>query len=358
MSGRPCFAEELGTLAPIIANEKLSAEYLKTTLANLYIHDCRGMLWWCTFDQLHLKHPPYTWCAVERQLGLFHIDRSMKPVAKTVKEFQEKIAALPFKNLPSMQKEALVVLTSSGEGWASAWGAFLLAKKAGFDVEFCYSSGVLPDKDLYIVPSVATIEGVSYELHLALMEKARNGATVLITYDNAMMAPFDSEIGVESLGREDSEQTVQVELAGEVLDFHLRSRLILDAVDSEVLLRDTDGRIVFTRKQAGKGQVFFCALPLEKECTTHTGKVDKKYFEFYRIAAKEICDARPLRSTDEMVTVTIHPTGDGKVIAAIVNNSSRDVQKPVELHKEWQAVGELPAEIPAREMLFVELKRK
>jgi hypothetical protein len=59
-----------------------------------------------------------------------------------------------------------------------------------------------------------------------------------------------------------------------------------------------------------------------------------------------------------MVTVTIHPTGDGKVIAAIVNNSSRDVQKPVELHKEWLAVGELPAEIPAREMLFVELKRK
>ena len=99
-------------------------------------------------------------------------------------------------------------------------------------------------------------------------------------------------------------------------------------------------------------------MPLEKECTTHTGKVDKKYFEFYRIAAKEICDARPLRSTDEMVTVTIHPTGDGKVIATIVNNSSRDVQKPVELHKEWQAVGELPAEIPAREMLFVELKRK
>lgn len=357
-SGRPCFAEELGSLAPIIASEKTAAEYLKTTLANLYIHDCRGMLWWCTFDQQHLPHPPYTWCAVERQLGLFHVDRSLKPVAETVKAFQEKVAALPFKNLPAMQKEALVILTSSGESWASAWGAFLLAKKAGFDVEFCYSSGVLPEKELYIVPSVATIEGVSYELHKALMEKVQRGATVLITYDNAMMAPFDSELGVESLGRDDCEQTVLVELGGNLLDFHLRSRLILDAVDSEVLLRDTDGRIVFTRKRADKGEIFFCALPVEKECITHTGKVDGNYFEFYRIAAKEICDARPLRSTDEMVTVTIHPTGDGKVIAAIVNNSSRDVQKPVELHKDWLTVGELPFEIPAREMLFVELKRK
>ena len=358
LSGRACFAEELGSLAPITASEKTAAEYLKTTLANLYIHDCRGMFWWCTFDQQHLNFPPYTWCAVERQLGLFHNDRSLKPVARVFKEFQEKVASLPFKNLPPMQKEALVVLTSSGESWPSAWGAFLMAKKAGFDVEFCYTSGNLPDKDLYIVPSVATLEGVSYDLHKALMEKARNGATVLISYDDAMMAPFDSELGVESDGRDDSEQVIQAEFGGEVLDFHVRTRLILRAVDSEVVLRDTEGRIVLTRKQSGKGTIYFCALPVEKECITHSGSVDKNYFELYRIVAKDICEARALRSTDRFVTVTLHPNGDGKLIAGVVNNSSRTIQNPLELHQAWKAVGELPSVIQPREMLFIELQSK
>ena len=151
---------------------------------------------------------------------------------------------------------------------------------------------------------------------------------------------------------------MQAELGGELLNFHLRSRLSLKAVDSEVLLRDTDGRIVLTRKQVGKGTVYFFALPAEKECISYSGNVDKNYFELYSIVAKDICEARPLRAADRFVTVTIHPVSDGKVIAAMVNNSSRAIQNPVEVNPAWQVNGELPAVIPPREMLFVELQSK
>jgi endo-1,4-beta-mannosidase len=45
ISGRPCFAEELGTLGPMICSEETAANYLRSAMFSLWANDCRAMLW-------------------------------------------------------------------------------------------------------------------------------------------------------------------------------------------------------------------------------------------------------------------------------------------------------------------------
>lgn len=54
---KPCFVEEIGTLGPMIASDAIGADYLRTNLFSLWAHDCRGLLWWCAYDQKHLTPP-------------------------------------------------------------------------------------------------------------------------------------------------------------------------------------------------------------------------------------------------------------------------------------------------------------
>ena len=128
---RPCVAEELGTLAPTVAGENSAAEYLKNTLYQLWVHDCEGLFWWCAFEQSHLEHPPYQWCAVERMLGLFHQDGTPKPVANVLRDFAEMRKSLPFEKLPPFRKEIVCILTGEQDSWMAAYGAWNLAKQAG-----------------------------------------------------------------------------------------------------------------------------------------------------------------------------------------------------------------------------------
>ena len=68
-----------------------------------------GYLWWCGFDQGKLDFAPYTWTAIERELGLFTSDGSPKPTALAMRDFAAFLKMLPVKRLPPRRVDAVVV---------------------------------------------------------------------------------------------------------------------------------------------------------------------------------------------------------------------------------------------------------
>ncbi len=318
---RPCIAEELGTLAPTVAGEASAAAYLRNTLFNLWSHDCEGLLWWCAFDQLHLSQPPYQWCAVERMLGLFHDDGSPKPVGGVLKEFAEFRERLPFRRLPRFQCDAVCVLSEDQDCWMAAFGAWTLAKQAGFDLEFQFADEPLRPSDFYIVPAQAGLNNLPRDRYLALMERVAAGATLYYSFDGACLAPFDEFFGLTTEYREVFPGTAAVEIDGDALPFDFTTRITTQSCGAEVLLRGADGRIVLSRHRYGAGEAYFLTYAPEKQIVTRNGAAERPYYKLYREAARKILERRAFRTNDPRLTVTLHHAAPNLAYAVIVNNA-------------------------------------
>lgn len=96
IGGKPCFAEEFGTLGPMISSDLVAGDFVRASLFSQWAHGGLGGLWWCAFDQEQLSHAPYNWYAAERELGLIRSDGTKKPVLEEMEKFAECIAGLPF----------------------------------------------------------------------------------------------------------------------------------------------------------------------------------------------------------------------------------------------------------------------
>ena len=333
---RPCVAEELGTLAPSWGNEQTAGKYLKNTLLNLWAHDCEGLYWWCGFDQLNLKHPPYQWCGVERELGLFRNDGSCKPVGEVMRNFSEMQEAMPFDRLPRFMTDAVCILNEDHEAWPVALGTWILAKQAGLDIEFQFSDEPLRDSGVYIVPSVCGLNNMPKDRFSELFAKVENGATLYFSFDGAAIAEFEKLFGMTVEYFEEFSGSSNVMVAGKKLPFSFNSRLTLNPAGAEVQLYDTDGRPVLSQYCYGKGKVFFMALPVEQHIVRNNQAVEENYCEIYRIWSKDVLSKRPLRSRTHNVTVTIHPVTENFAYVVVVNNNDTSAPLAAALGPGWR----------------------
>ncbi|NMA18938.1 MAG: hypothetical protein GX927_00020 [Lentisphaerae bacterium] len=336
IGGKPCFAEEAGTLSNVIGGEKTAAKYLDRMLKNLFFHDHRGLYWWCAFDQDKLDFPPYTWCAVERELGLFNGDMTLKPVAKTIRDFAKFRKQLPQVKLPPPDKQATVILTTQQDAWASAFGAFLLASQAHFTPQFRFAGQTLPDNSLYIVPSVNTIEGIPPGVFQELMQRAKAGATVFVSADSALFSPFTQAFGLESIGWENASGCSTVCFEGEEFPINRQTRFLLQPTTANMLASDEVGNPVFTEMKYGKGKVYFFALPLEKHVAKVSHATDLGYWKVYSRIANGIIDRAPMQLNHApQVTMTIRPITPDEVFVTLQNNGEEKASLP---KPKWKTV--------------------
>ena len=357
---RPCVAEELGTLAPTIAGEKNAAEYLRTTLCQLWAHDCEGLFWWCTFDQLHLEHPPYEWCGVERMLGLYRADGSRKPVADVLANFAEMRKELPFRNLPEFKKEIVCVLTEEQDCWMAAYGAWVLAKQAGFDLEFQFADEPLRDSEFYLVPMITGLNNMPRSRYMELMNKVHAGATLLCTFDGACLAPFDDFFGVTSEYQENYNGTISAKVAGTELTFDFSTRITLRSIGADVLISDSENKPLLTKYQYGKGTAFFLTCSPERAIVKWNRAVEKPYFELYRICFADALKTREILSETPDVTVTLHPVDSNRCYAVLINNGESASECDCRLKDGWAFSGTIYGtfpQIPAHNMAVLELKK-
>ena len=344
IGGAPCLVEEIGTLGPILASEAVAADFVRTVLFSLWAHDCHGLMWWCAFDQLHLEQAPYDWAACERELGLLRRDGTPKPVLSEIGQFAKFLQSIPLKALPQHRTEAVCILSEGQDTWGAAFSSFILAKQAGFDLEFQYADQPLKPANLYLMPSVRGMHAVSRRRWLALLERVHEGAVLYISHHDCLLSPFNEPLGLEVQSRQRRSGVVHVNLDdfGDPLVLRLCGEIRLDIkpTHAEVLGRSPDGNPVFTCAQYGLGKIYFFSLPVECELTKTPGVFHElqaqPFWKIYQRIAESVLPERVLRTLGPALGVTEHILESGNCLVVIINYNPQPVVTDCVLKTGWK----------------------
>lgn len=320
-SGLPCFVEEAGTLGPMIASEQVAADYVRVSAFSAFVHDLHGYLWWCANEQSHLTHTPYDWDSVERELGLFRLDGTKKPVLEALSELSSFTAGLK-EPLPKRIVDAVCVLTHGQDEWANAYGSFILAKEAGLDIEFAWCDDEIPVADTYILPGLSGLAAISLHKYKEILKRVEEGATLYMTINDALLSPFTDISGLKVVKRYVSPKERKVKIyTGEELTFPAGPRLTVEPVDAKVFLYDTDGEVFLSEHKYGKGRVLVVTSPLEEHVATAPGvsaNPKMRYHTLYTVALKRN-PQKIATSSSPYVAVTEHPIDDERRVLSLIN---------------------------------------
>lgn len=346
--GRPCIAEELGTLGPMLASDAVAADFVRACLFSLWAHDCQGLLWWCAYDQELLPHAPYDWNTCERELGLIRSDRTLKPVIHELGRFRRFIESLPVEKLPAAAlpahpREAVCLLSQGQDQWGVAYSAFILARQAGFELEFQQGEQPLKEAELYLAPSVRGINVISRRRWLPLLERVRAGATLYLSIDDALLSGFQQTFGLEMQARSRrAEPRVDFSVDG-LGNFSVPTSFRLDLLPTgaAVLGAEPDGNPAFTRFALGRGEVYLLTSPIERALADWPGAFQgpQAFWQIYRMIAGKATRGRVVRKTQPMLGVTEHPLSENERVVVAVNYSPALLEETFALAKGWQVSG-------------------
>lgn len=342
LGGRPCLAEEVGTLGAMLASDAIAADFIRSCLFSLWAHDCHGLLWWCAYDQEHLAHAPYDWNTCERELGLFRSDRSPKPVLAELGNFRHLLAALPASAnpLPARRCEAVCLLPLDTDPWKLAYSSFILAKQAGFDLDFQYGEQALKEAAVYLVPSVRGVNVITRHRWLAVLEKVKAGATLYLSLDDAILSGFEETFGLQVQTRQKRSAPVRLALDG-AGEFSIGAsfRLNLRAAGAEVLGREEDGNPAFTRCAYGQGQIYFLSVPIERILTETPGAFlpgAPAWWKVYAQVAESAMAGRVVSKANPLVGLSEHPLNENERWVVAINYSPDALEEDLRLADGWQ----------------------
>ena len=341
IGGKPCIAEELGTLGPFLASERIAGDFVHACLFSLWANDCQGLLWWCAYDQLDLEQAPYDWNACERELGLVGMQRRVKPMLEEMGAFRRWLEQQPFEKLPARLEEAVCILTEGQDPWAVAFSSQILAKQAGFDLTFQYADQPIKPASLYLLPSVRGDHAIPRRRWLELMERIRQGATLYLSHHDSLLSSFKALFGLEVQTRQRRSEPAQFTLP-EVGAFAIDSpiRLNLRPCGAEVLAAEPDGNPLFTRAALGEGQLYFLSVPLEDALTRTPGAFHspeaQPFWKIYLRVAEGHFTERVARKDHAMLGLTEHPIHANERLLVLVNYSPEEIETGLELKAGWQ----------------------
>ena len=339
LGGKQCFAEETGVLGPMVVSDEYAADYIRSALWALLAHDCRGMLWWCGFEQSALTHTPYDWNGVERELGLFRLDKTPKPVLEAIKEFSAFVEKLPFVRLPERLTDAVCILTRGQDVWAAAYGAFLMAKQAKLELTFAWADGPIPEAPAYLLPSLTGDTSFNRGVQVTLLERVSRGAKLYLSLDGALMSPFGQFSGLRVLTRAHDPQNTAVLFKDAKIHLSRQYRLRCESIGAEVLARTEDGEIAFARNLYGAGEVYTLLFPAESQMACQPGMVDSDRAE----PAYLLYEALPMKNPCRVVSIgmpyvglTEHVLDENRRIAVVQNYEPFEQQIPLAFADDWR----------------------
>ena len=366
VSGRPGIVEEAGSLGPNVCSDERAAGTLRAGAFMAWASGIGEYLWWCAFDQDRLDYPPYEWNALERELGLMTADRKAKPELLALKEVREAVDALGF-DLPPRRVDAVCLVSQREKAWDPSFGAFLLARQAGYDIAFVGAEGSLPDARAYILPSGGTFGFNTYPRRTweALREKVRGGATLIVSRgEGACLSGLEETAGVRVENTYDGAWSAKIELAEGHIERAGSVRSLICAVGAKTLAADAKGNAYLTEFCFGKGKVFFINCALERMAVKRGdcfAEEPNPWYLLYRTAFRSAGIVRRVECDDPAVAITEHQAKDGRTVVVAVNASTR--QKKVVLRTTAPItrvfrgkVTEQSLEVPAMDAAIFEIR--
>lgn len=329
VSGKPCFAEEAGDMGRNVCSESRAAENVRMALFSSWAHGLGAYVWWCAFDQGHLGFPPYSWTAVECDLGLFDKNFRAKPALVEIGRFSDFLKTAPCAKLPPRRVDGICLVSGREDFPAASLGAFYLSKQAGFDIAFAGAEGPLPESDFYILPSGKGYDPYSGGVYAKVCEKVRNGATLLVTKGNEMAMPSMREMTGNEIDFSVKDAFSTTMTLKDVPDRKIAVRAAttcrIIARESDVLATDAEGHPMMTVMACGKGRVAFVNFAAESDGFTNGGAYYgpdmNPLYLIYRKAAEIAGIKRRVSSDDPMVCLTEHQRDDGTTVIVAVNFS-------------------------------------
>ena len=343
VSGRPCFPEEAGDMGRNVCSETRAAGNVRNALFTSWANGLGAFVWWCAFDYGHLDFPPYTWTAVECDLGLFGKGYRVKPVLKEMDDFSRFLKAFPYAKLPKRRIDAVCLASERGAAFPQSFGAFALSRQAGFDVEFAGAEGDLPESGFYILPSVGGYDTYSVAAWRRVLSKVKDGATLLVTKGDKMaLADFREATGNElDYSAKDTPSEVEFELAafpGRTIRVKRSSTVCVLPRESKSIGFDKKGDAMVTVANFGKGRVVFVNAAIEREsflCAgAYFGDALNPLYLVYREAAKIAGVKRVVEKSDSCpnVGLTEHKAPDGAIVIVAVNYNPVEIACPVKIN--------------------------
>lgn len=352
---KPSIVEEINTFGPMFGDDNAAVAYIRSNFFSLWAHDCHGLFWWCGFDQRHLSHAPYEWSALELELGLFHSDgNTPKPLVYEITKFRNFLDELPFRRLPSRTVEAVCILTEGQDQWGIAFNTFILAKQAGFDIEFQYADQPLKKAPLYLLPCISGWHNTGRRRWLELLDYIKKGATLYISYNDGFLTYFEEVTGLRIETREQRNRPADIIMNGlresPTLSSNAALRLSLKVTHAKTLGKESDGNPAFTCSRYGKGKVFFLSFPMEMELATHPGAFHadnaKPHRQIYEhVFSNSTALKRAAVKTEPHIGMTEHPLDKNSRIIIMINYSPHPVKMPLNIVDGWQLKNVLYGEI-------------
>ncbi len=332
IGGKPAMIQESGTFNDMVGDGEVAADFARISILSGWANGSKGFLWWCAHDQLHLTTPPNSWGMNENELGMLRGDYSPKKVAYAIKEAGEAIENMPFGELPERITDGVCVLPDALNRYEYvALSAYTLAKQAGLNISFSYYKQPLPDAKLYFVPSLEGWAPLSMDFLYELMEKAEQGATVYISTGSGFVARSEKYFGLGSKGMLETFANVNANFGDFTVPIKYTKKFLMYPITAEVLAKDEDGTVIFSRNKVGKGYVYFLNSPIEKDIARASGVYEKyDFYKIYEMVGKEILDAKRVKSRVRDIAVTEHPTHDKSSVIVAVNYSNKPLPCDIE----------------------------
>lgn len=333
ISQKPCFAEEIGTMGPMLLNDEKAPEFLRINFFSLWANGSDGIMWWCANDQSKLFSYPYIHQMVEQELGLIDNNRNPKPVLRQMKKIAEFLDNIPF-ILPPAKTDAVCVLTSEQDQWGVGYMTYILSKQAGLNISFAYSDNALPDSKLYLMPSANGVRIMPKKRYEELKEKVLNGADLYISADDAIFSEFESLTGLKIEDSYEYTESGKTEIDGKQITFSRLRNRILTPVKATVIAYDNENNPFITVNKYGKGRVFFVNAPIEKNLIDKHNAFEENHSLIYQTIFKDYIDNIPVALSDNNLIMTYHPSENGAYIV-ILNHYDKEKSFTMEIDKAY-----------------------
>lgn len=313
---KPCFAEEIGTMGPMICSDEKAADFLRINMFSLWANGSCGVMWWCANDQGKLSTYPYTEQMVERELGMLDENMNAKPVLKEMKKFSELLDSLDFE-LPKAKNDACCILSRDQRQWGIAYMTYIFARKAGLNLSFTYADDEIPDSKLYILPSVNGAKVMHKKKYDELKKKVQNGAELYISVDNAVLSEFESLSGVKVIDSYEYPENCTAEVDGQEFKFKRVRNITVKATNAKVISYDSNKNPFITVNRYGKGKVYFVNAPIEDNLVDMHDAFSKNSDIVYKTVFAEHAKSYPVRVSDKDLLFTYHPIDEGAYVVIL-----------------------------------------
>lgn len=324
IGNKPCLAEEVGTMGPMVCDDETSAGFMKLNLCSNWANGALGTLWWCANEQTELDFPPYDYMMCEVELGLFNKNGEAKPVVKEIKKFSDWLESADI-DIPAPKYDAVCLATMDQKQWPILFSSYVLAKQAGINLKFADSKKDLPEADVYFLPSVSGNRVMPARVYCDLRKKVENGAVLYISNNNAILSDFNALVGVKVNDTEMKEERGSFALDGKNIEYRRGKKYFLTPAGAEILACDESGNPLFTKCLYGKGTVYYLNFPLEENVLGVPDAFDGNRFAVYKKVFEEF-DNYPLSSNNKYIGVTRHGDRDGYVVLINYSSSSQKVE--------------------------------